>query len=467
MSSQSSAKTSDKSSNFTIPQDFSECLFNREKFATSLTNAIEAERPFVSGSLVLTLNGQLGSGKSTFFEMWQKKIRQEKIIMRHTSDDIPNVIYLSAWESDYIGDPLIALIVQITDLLDEAKMEAGKQLKLLAEALGKTFGSMANDALKKATSIDANKAFNTGKSVEAPAAHNLIDEFNTRKSALDKIIKILTDNALGENQSPLLIIVDELDRCRPDYAIDFLETIKHVFDIPGIVFVLGVDLQALESTTRCVFGSDMDFERYYRKFSHRTATLPMNLASTQPSQTYNKLTLDYIDKYLLPRIDTSLAKDLNHYLPKIIPNLIELFKLTPRDTQEVFRILSHTISCKEYTRTAGGLIKLTSIFSALKISHPKTFEKLKELSLTTPTAIRPIGDTIKELNLSIIKSETLIPLAIGMSQEKGIQDAILRRVIPLNAGITVHTFEELFGDFDGSPVTFVCESIDSIDRIFK
>jgi predicted KAP-like P-loop ATPase len=59
--------------------------------------------------------------------------------------------------------------------------------------------------------------------------------FFDKKKALKELKKSITDS-INKNNQNILIFVDELDRCRPDYAISYLETIKHIFDIKGLIF---------------------------------------------------------------------------------------------------------------------------------------------------------------------------------------------------------------------------------------
>ena len=70
----------------------------------------------------------------------------------------------------------------------------------------------------------------------------------TLKNAVREIVSSSSPRAF--------FIVDELDRCRPDYAITYLETIKHIFDIKGAVFILAADRQQLENSAKTAFGLD-------------------------------------------------------------------------------------------------------------------------------------------------------------------------------------------------------------------
>lgn len=64
----------------------------------------------------------------------------------------------------------------------------------------------------------------------------------------------------------VVVFVDELDRCRPTYAIKLLERIKHLFDVEGLIFVLSVDKTQLGHAIQGVYGSGCDAEGYLRRF---------------------------------------------------------------------------------------------------------------------------------------------------------------------------------------------------------
>jgi hypothetical protein len=70
-----------------------------------------------------------------------------------------------------------------------------------------------------------------------------------------------------EGDKPIIFLVDELDRCRPDYAVSLLEQIKHLFSVPKIVFVLAIDKEQLGHAIRGVYGSDrLNADEYLRRF---------------------------------------------------------------------------------------------------------------------------------------------------------------------------------------------------------
>ena len=76
------------------------------------------------------------------------------------------------------------------------------------------------------------------------------------------------------NNRPLIIIIDELDRCRPSYAVELLEVAKHVFAVDHIVFVLAVNRSQLSHSVKALYGNDFDAYGYLRRFFDVDFRLP-------------------------------------------------------------------------------------------------------------------------------------------------------------------------------------------------
>ena len=53
----------------------------------------------------------------------------------------------------------------------------------------------------------------------------------------------------------LVFLIDELDRCRPTYAVETIEKIKHLFSVPGIIWVLVMNKEQIESSIQKVYGT--------------------------------------------------------------------------------------------------------------------------------------------------------------------------------------------------------------------
>jgi hypothetical protein len=111
------------------------------------------------------------------------------------------------------------------------------------------------------------------------AAEDLIESFKKEKRSLEKFRESLEEavQAIGESgpQHSLVFFIDELDRCRPSFAIELLERVKHLFDVKNIVFVLSIDKKQLEAITAAVYGERIDATEYLRRFIDLDFSLPL------------------------------------------------------------------------------------------------------------------------------------------------------------------------------------------------
>lgn len=92
----------------------------------------------------------------------------------------------------------------------------------------------------------------------------IFDDYNQYYNRREIMREKLTE--LIPNHGKLWIFIDELDRCRPDFAVKTMEIIKHFFDITNVVFVFSVDLEQLSKTIQKVYGIGIDTDAYLRKF---------------------------------------------------------------------------------------------------------------------------------------------------------------------------------------------------------
>jgi energy-coupling factor transporter ATP-binding protein EcfA2 len=246
-------------------------LLGRKPVGKQLSDLVER----IEEPLVIALDGDWGSGKSHFLRLWTGAHRKE-------NDGRARVIYFDAFEHDYLDDPLVGLVGAILrepgerswqgKTLQKVKSAASKLLRPafrigLAAASGgvSELAPAALDSVLKATENEAEKAIDALWAKEA-----------TRKQAMQDFRESLSELAKDDNGNPqkLVFIVDELDRCRPDYALSLLEVIKHFFSVPNVHFVLGVNLTALGNSVRARYGAGIDAAQYLQKFVHLNMVLP-------------------------------------------------------------------------------------------------------------------------------------------------------------------------------------------------
>lgn len=366
---------------------FEDDLLGLRDFSKRLGKFIEKEHEFVEGSLVIALSSKFGSGKSTFLKMWSSDLEE--------LEDKRLVISLNAWESDYNGDPLFAIVsalakaVQKNGEAPEALIEAAKDFGWFVTAIG-------SQLVNKLTGIDPVAA---GEVAEIKKVQRLEDTqvpmdaftiYEGRRNAMESLKEAI--RGLVASSSPkALFVVDELDRCRPDYAISYLETIKHIFDTKGAVFILAADRQQLENSAKTAFGRDLNFEEYYRKFVHREVSLPPISA-----RGYVNLAKQYVTYYLVREGSRICYMNFDGNHVETLAKLVGALRLTPRQLQEAFRILGHILETAEHNK--GRLRWCLGVGSAamagFRIGAPDVFHSLGKQQWDPVDAINFLKYTI-------------------------------------------------------------------------
>ena len=245
-------------------------LLGRKPVGQRLTDLLDrVEQP-----LVIALDGGWGSGKSHFLKLWTGAHSRE-------FGGKAKIIYFDAFEHDYLDDPLISLVARLT--MTEAET---------------TWGNKAIKAIKKAALPLAKLSLRLGAAaatagateVVGPVADAVVAETGeATQASIDAFWKRETGriaamqgfrNALialtkdGDDPQKIFFIIDELDRCRPDYALSLLEIVKHFFAVPNVHFVLGTNISALENSVRARYGADIRATEYLTKFIHLRMRFP-------------------------------------------------------------------------------------------------------------------------------------------------------------------------------------------------
>ncbi len=238
---------------FVVPKSgdpFENDKLGRKDQIKSLTQLIRN----IEGPCVLAVDGTWGSGKTVFLKMWAQLLRNRRF----------QVAELNAWETDFSDDPLMALYAAFKNELKGSNAKAA--IKVIAGAISK----IASDTIPLLPNIV--KTMTMAGERSEPSAEARLFRFRAAEKAIREFKKALKSATKG--RLPLVVFVDELDRCRPDYAIRFLEATKHIFDVDGLVFILGVNLSELAHSVSALYGTDFDGETYLRRFVDRSIYIP-------------------------------------------------------------------------------------------------------------------------------------------------------------------------------------------------
>ena len=195
--------------------------------------------------------------------MWEKQLKLEK------SDDI-FTIYFNAWENDFHGDVLPALIGELDKHLDDIENVNKKDLVKVTKSI---IGDLALNLVKSKTLgiLDLKKLYNE---LEGSGKRELFNQYRKYKEIKENIQKDLVKIKEKLNVKKVIFFIDELDRCRPNYAIEILEKIKHLFEVEGYIFILSLDKEQLSHSVSTIYGNGMDSEGYLRRFIDLDYSLP-------------------------------------------------------------------------------------------------------------------------------------------------------------------------------------------------
>lgn len=256
--------------------EFPEDSMGRAAHAKNLTRFLVHKGQ--EGSYVLNLNATWGTGKTYFLRRWVNEIEGKY-----------PAVYIDAWSSDHSSDPLLSVVSEVKKELHKLKDIAEVEHRLfegVAKAMKATAPSLVRAFIKSQLKraginiehigdIFSNEDFADAgaKLVElAINAHNEASEgvINIKKAIRDWLASVVSS---GKREYPLFIFIDELDRCRPTYAIEMLETIKHIFDMKNVVFIVATDKDQLQHSIKAIYGADFNSRLYLDRFFTRTVTL--------------------------------------------------------------------------------------------------------------------------------------------------------------------------------------------------
>lgn len=271
-------------------------ILNREVFVEQLVQLVEniAEG---KASVSFAIDGTWGCGKSFVLDMFEEQLAQ--IQSEETCTDKYLIIRYNCWKYDYYEEPLIAIVATIIDAVNEKTKflygERGEKIKGVLKAVGTTLLSIPNNALKTATGIDANEVFNVVKlGIDAGndkyADMQKYDVFFGFRQTLHSLQDVL--NEICE-QCVLVFLVDELDRCLPEYAIKVLERLHHLTEnTQKVINIVAIDKAQLKTSVQHIFGF-RDADEYLKKFIQFSIPLNIGTASEQIVDKYS----DYLSLF--------------------------------------------------------------------------------------------------------------------------------------------------------------------------
>lgn len=219
---------------------------------------VEQERP-----LTICLNGKWGTGKTFFLT---------RLVETYNGSG-GKALYYNAWQDDFLDDPLVSIIAQLGKKSIAEK--AFDDIKTVARPLlagmgwGLVWGltkKVAGQVVKNKLGFDVSDlSITDADAINGRDALDVYMDMDASRTELRRAISNFARKNWEACHKPLLFVVDELDRCRPTFAIEVLERVKHLFSVDHLVFIMGTDKSQLSESIRSVYGS-IDVQDYLNRF---------------------------------------------------------------------------------------------------------------------------------------------------------------------------------------------------------
>lgn len=332
-------------------------LLGRKEIARRLTDIVETvEEPFR-----ISLHGPWGSGKTWLLRRWEKGLETQGL----------HAAYYNAWEDDLCRDPLVGILGQLH--LKLRHLGYTETLRAIGKATAAILGAAAEGAMARYAGINVSQV--------VTALRNDPLEMYAREreslTTLTRLLEVLAANTKARTGKPLVFIIDELERCRPAYAAECLERVKHVMEVPGLVFVLGINRDQLCDAIQRENGIK-DPSTYLQRFFD----LELNLPEASPEHfcraKLNELGITY-DPDVKPWNEAGYEPEKAHRneiasrLLTGLPAVCRTAGLTPREMEHCVRMT--TLAIRTMGTSTPSDTDFLLVLPILKLKNPELYRR--------------------------------------------------------------------------------------------
>ena len=281
-------------------------ILNRDKFVHNLIN-ITNNLANKKSSCTFAIDGKWGVGKSFVLNMFLNKIGQCQD--ENTSQDKYLVFNYNCWKYDYYQEPLIAIVSSmLSNAENKTKLFSEKANIVAAAVWGKAKDTLKNIADKWVKSYIGIEPIKFIDSIEHNCTYQIennhsFDEYFKFNETLEDTRKLLKQ--ISQNQT-IIIVVDEIDRCLPEYSIKVLERLHHLFDgLDNVIVVISLDKEQLENTIKQIYGNKIDIDGYLKKFISFQLKLNKGIINENFKDKFNQ----YISLFDEAKLETKFSID--------------------------------------------------------------------------------------------------------------------------------------------------------------
>ncbi|HCM9313919.1 TPA: NTPase [Enterobacter hormaechei subsp. steigerwaltii] len=310
----------DKSNKFEldgVQETLSEDKLSRRQYAEYLYYYLE-KKGKVSNT-VINLNAEWGAGKTYFLKRFYSSIK-----------NVHPCVYIDAWKQDFSDDAFLTLFSSLSQQLQPYAGNLDARLIQCGQAIGRFTKGVIPEVLSSL--IKTYSGLENVSDIAKAASQLMLKEHQEKMKGIQDLrneLAFWSRLAFENNNSkPIFIFIDELDRCRPNYAISLLEIVKHIFDIKNFVFIIATDTDQLQHSIKNVYGNDFSANDYLGRFFHRRFSLKApKLKNLISSVVESSVDRDYkdISNNIYP-----ITTELDHFIENTA-NILDSFNLNLRD----------------------------------------------------------------------------------------------------------------------------------------
>lgn len=340
---------------------------DRSAFMNKLFNMLNTFGNQDGRGLTIAINGRYGSGKTTLLEFIKEKNEGEKQF---------DLIEYNAWETNIFDNPLFPILDSLSGLKTNGKAIKDKALKIL-----KKFPHILLDSIASVHGVDFTSLLER---------ENFFDEYNEYKKQLQEMKNLLAEAC---KEKKILLLIDEMDRCLPEYQIKVLETVYHLLDVPNLIVIVAMDRSQLECSVNKMFGNSKNVTGYLTKFIDYEIDLP--------DENDTNLYVSLLNFHCSNEMETK----------QFIANIFKKLNLGMREVRGIAQRIN--LICKE-KNDAGHIINyypyycsIVSLLMTIKCVSPDVYKKFFSEEKTYAIGVLKLSDTEYGQFLQAVSREKL------------------------------------------------------------
>ena len=190
---------------------------SRQPFIDLLKNIIANQSATKTGYSI-AIDGEWGSGKTWILNELESQLDKNYLVFHY-----------NAWENDFYDEPLVAILSVMIEKLNQVTSQKSLYEAAIDELLRQASAdllTLVSGIVKEATKIDAEKIIRRKKGFFRRIKEHTkltVKDINTLVPLQHTLQEVRNNLKKLSEKFHIILIVDELDRCLPEYAIKVLE----------------------------------------------------------------------------------------------------------------------------------------------------------------------------------------------------------------------------------------------------